>query len=439
MTPSAIRKIFFDILSKTEKKVNEFVLKPGADMTRHRRCSFSDTVLAVLNFTMERSSTELFNFFTRKKQHIPSKSAFTQQRKKLTDSLFPYLMACLNESVPLKKTYKGFHLIAIDGTDINLPTDRNDNIYRVKQARSDNFYYQMHLNALYDILENRYVDAVIQPRPEMDENAALQMLADRSEIPGKTIFIADRGYVSSNSIAHLIESGNYFLIRSKAPSSPCSYIKHMMQDGVETDNVVDIGITGAKGICLKNPQVYKYLRPDRKFDFIASSDRKSVYWMRVRCTCIKIGNNSYEYLISNLPKDEFSASDLKGLYWKRWAIETSFRSLKYAFSMVYLHSVNRSLIKQEIFAKILLFNFTALLHAYAQQSMQLLRLVKSRKQQYKVSFDNAVPIAKLFLIHMMSDNKIRNLLLSHLSAIRPVTKSGRKLRSQTVRPLNTRA
>ena len=71
--------------------------------------------------------------------------------------------------------------------------------------------------------------------------------------------------------------------------------------------------------------------------------------------------------------------------------------------------------------------------------MQLLRLVKSRKQQYKVSFDNAVPIAKLFLIHMMSDNKIRNLLLSHLSAIRPVTKSGRKLRSQTVRPLNTRA
>ena len=42
-----------------------------------------------------------------------------------------------------------------------------------------------------------------------------------------------------------------------------------------------------------------------------------------------------EYLISNLPADIFSPEDLRELYWKRWSIEASFRSLKYALSLVF--------------------------------------------------------------------------------------------------------
>ena len=439
MTPSVIRKKFFDILYQTEINIRSFVLKPGRDMTRHRRCSFCDTILSVLNFSMERSNTELFNFFNRKRRLVPTKSAFTQQRKKLNAELFPFLMTALNIAAPLKKTFKNFHLVAVDGTDINLPADSKDGIYRIRQARSENFYYQMHLNALYDILEKRYIDALIQPRPKMDERAALLEMSGRSAMPDNTIYIADRGYVSSNTIAHFIADKKYFLIRAKSPSAPSSYIKHILREGVESDTIVSLGITGQKGLCLKNPAEYKYLRPDRQFDFIAAGDRKSVYKMQIRCTCVKIGDDSYEYLISNLPMNIFSALDLKELYWKRWSIETSFRSLKYAFSAVYLHSVNRELIKQELLAKMLLFNFTALLHDYAQQSRELLERVKNRKQAYKVSFDDAVPIAKLLLIQHISNNKVKNMLLIHLSAVKKGIENARRIRSQTVKSLNCRA
>ena len=77
MTPATVRNSFFTILSNTEGNIEAFVNNPGSDMTRHRYCDFKNTVLATLSFSMNRSNTELLNFFGFKNKHIPSKSAFT--------------------------------------------------------------------------------------------------------------------------------------------------------------------------------------------------------------------------------------------------------------------------------------------------------------------------------------------------------------------------
>lgn len=92
----------------------------------------------------------------------------------------------------MTKTYNGFHLAAVDGSDLNLPTDKNDSVYRIKHAASDNCYFQMHVNALYDICENRYISAVTQPRPKMNEPRAFCQMIDECPMPDNTIFIADR-------------------------------------------------------------------------------------------------------------------------------------------------------------------------------------------------------------------------------------------------------
>ena len=188
-------------------------------MTRHRSCTFTDTVLLTLNFTAERQNTGILNYFSLKKRTPPSKSAFTQQRKKFTSDFFPHLLDATNEAFPFKKTYKGHPLIAVDGSDINLTTDKNDKIYCVKQARSDAQYYQMHLNAMYDICENRYISAIIQPCPQMNEHLAFRQLVSDSHCPENSIFIADRGYVSYNTLAFLLENNRFFLIRAKTPGS----------------------------------------------------------------------------------------------------------------------------------------------------------------------------------------------------------------------------
>lgn len=126
--PSTIKSKLFNIISDAEAHIDEFVLNPGKDMTRHRDCTFSDTILTIMNFSMNRLNTELFHFFADKSKSIPSKSALCQQRKKLNGKLFPHLMKSFYDAFPTSNKYKGYTLIAVDGTDINLPTDRKDEI-----------------------------------------------------------------------------------------------------------------------------------------------------------------------------------------------------------------------------------------------------------------------------------------------------------------------
>lgn len=49
--------------------------------------------------------------------------------------------------------------------------------------------------------------------------------------------------------------------------------------------------------------------------------------------------------------------DIKELYPLRWEIETSYRELKYHLGLNTLHSKKRVLIEQEIYAKLILYNF----------------------------------------------------------------------------------
>ena len=202
-------------------------------MSRHRACSFSDTVNATLCFGMNRTNTELLNFFGLTRKTVPSKSAFSQQRKKLNSGLFPHLLRSFNNAIPMTKTYNGFHLAAVDGSDLNLPTDKNDSVYRIKHAASDNCYFQMHVNALYDICENRYISAVTQPRPKMNEPRAFCQMIDECPMPDNTIFIADRGYMTMNTLAQLIGHNKFFLIRAKSSSYSSSFLNPLMKENVE--------------------------------------------------------------------------------------------------------------------------------------------------------------------------------------------------------------
>lgn len=441
MTPNTIRNRFNSVLKDAENIISNYVKNPGSDMTRHRKCTLLDTITATLSFSMNRTNTELLLFFGSQNKAIPSKSAFTQQRKKFTPDFFPYLLEAFNKAIPFTKTFKGYHLVAVDGSDLNLPTNKKDTVYQIKQARSDNYFYQMHVNALFDICENRYITAITQPRPVMNETRALCHMIEQCSLPDNTIVIADRGYLSLNTIAHLLDSNLFFLIRAKSPTS--GLLKYLMESNKEADTYISLGITRSrKKIYRHNPSEYKSLKPSNVFDPIPVGDRQSIYTMNIRCTCVKLGEDSYEYLVSNLPMDVFSKEDLRELYWKRWSIETSFRRLKYALSLVYLHSVNRELIIQEVYAKMIMFNFASLIHTYGAQTKILLEKKKQKQQlkyEYQVSFDDAVPVARELLKRRIKNDIIKTLLLSHLTAIKTTKPSARRVRSQTVKPLNNRA
>ena len=64
---------------------------------------------------------------------------------------------------------------------------------------------------------------------------------------------------------------------------------------------------------------------------------------------------------------------------------------------------------------------------------------KKRKYEYKISFEDVLPIARRFIKHRMRNDIVKALMLRHQTAIKVKQQTARQVRSQTVKPLNNRA
>lgn len=432
MKASYIKNSFLGIISYMNDHLHSFVRNPGKDFIRNRKCPFALVFLCVLTMESHSVNRELRRFFPRS-QARPTKSAFIQQRIKLNDDAFPFLFRQFNRLNPFKKTFHGYHLLACDGSDINIPPLKDDRSTRVASNTPDVHYHQMHLNAVYDILEERYTDILPQPRAEIDERAALITFLRRNPVPGRCIYIADRGFFSFNVLAHLLQSGQSFLLRISSDGVCSSFLKRFrLPDGKEFDTDLDFSLTRSrKKAFLEHPDQFVCIRKDRRFDLIPEDDMDTVFPVSVRLVKIDLPNGP-EYLLTNLPAEKFCPDTIKELYRMRWGIETAFRFLKYNISLNSFHSIRRDLIIQEIYARVILYNFTMLII----HSVSLPRL--ERKYQYKVSVSDAIVTCRHFLIHRIKNAEIRELLLGYLTDIRQGRSYPRKKHSKRYSPLTNR-
>ena len=96
----------------------------------------------------------------------------------------------------------------------------------------------------------------------------------------------------------------------------------------ETDFTANILLTRRQTDKVKaNPEIYRFLASNSNFDFLPK-DSKDIYPLKFRIIRIKISEDNYETLVTNLWNDEFSDEDIKMIYKMCWGIETSFRELK---------------------------------------------------------------------------------------------------------------
>ena len=95
-------------------------------------------------------------------------------------------------------------------------------------------------------------------------------------------------------------------------------------------------------------------------------------------------------MVTNLPDDVLS-DEIKYLYNLRWGIETSFRDLKHTIGTTNFHSKKVEYIIQEIWARLILFNFCAIVAAHVV-------IVKGvTKHFYQVNFAMAIKICHHFI------------------------------------------
>jgi hypothetical protein len=385
-----VKQKLITIINEMSEKPWLFVKNPTIDFTRNRKLSFKTLLTLLLYMGGNSIRKELFEYFDFDITTATT-SAFVQQRQKILPCALEYLMHEFTNSFEYVKTYKGYRLLAVDGSSISIPHNPNDTDTYFKQGERKG-YNQLHLNAMYDLSNQIYTDVLIQPRRKMNEYDAFAKIVDRSRISQKSIVIADRGYESYNLFAHIEQKGWNYLIRVKDITSNGILSGFDLPSTDEFDIKIDTILTRKQTKNEKaNPKLFKFLPRNSRFDYLDLHHNK-YYPISLRVLRIKVNNELYETIITNLNSEQFSLCDIKELYSLRWGIETSFRKLKYTVGLVNFHSKKMHCITQEIFARLIMYNFSEIIVAHIIVS------TKSNKYSYKVNFSFAVSVCKRFLL-----------------------------------------
>lgn len=207
--------------------------------------------------------------FSRARLTTATTSAFVQQRNKILPSAVEFLFHAFTQSYTDIKDYRGYRLLAVDGSDLNIATDPADKDTYFQSQPNTKGFNLLHLNAVYDLCSRLYVDAIVQPRRLCNERRALAAMIDRSPIKGKTIVIADRGYESYNNFAHIERKGWHYVIRVKDLDSNGILSGLRLPACGEFDIDVHLTLTKKQTKEVKaHPEIYRFVPSTSTFDFL---------------------------------------------------------------------------------------------------------------------------------------------------------------------------
>lgn len=395
-----VKDLLIGIINKQKQDLTGLVCNPNVDFSRNRKIPYENMILSLLTMEGTTLTNELLRQFGCSATTATS-SAFVQQRKKILPIALESLFHDFAAQTFREDNYNGYKLLAVDGSDIQIPTNLNDehSLFITKEGVKP--YNLLHLNALYNLLTHTYEDAIVFKRKEAFENKALTEMVDRSTIKGKVIVIMDRGYEAYNNMAHIQEKGWFYLIRVKDFGQHKTGILHGLDlpDTAKFDEYIDLNLTRKQTNEMKKlfqkKNEYRKIAHNKTFDYLPSKSKKSdatvLYHLPFRIVRFPISDNSYEVVVTNLDATEFPPDSLKKLYGMRWGIETSFRDLKYTIGLLHFHSKKVEYILQEIFASLIMYNFSELItsHVVIEKG--------TRKYEYKVNFSVAVHICREFL------------------------------------------
>ena len=395
-----------------------FAKNPNCDFTRERKLPLRKVVSILLCMEGGSLTGELLRYFGCSR-YSPSSSAFIQQRQKINEFAFPSLFSLFVKYTDKDRLYKGYRLLAADGSDIQIPTDPKHTASYFPGTNGQAPYSLLHLDAVYDLRQRTYLDTQVCGRRNSDERGTLCKMVDRSDITSALI-IADRGYESYNLMAHVQEKGWKFLIRIKDVYSSGIASGLELPDSDEFDLYCPIQLTRRRKTetipLFADKNHYKWIATSTPFDYLPTGSHKhdpiAFYYLPFRIVRFKLSDSSYETVITNLDAENFPPEELKLLYGMRWGIETSFRELKYTVGLLHFHAKKVENITQEIYARLIMYNFSELItsHVVIQKF--------ERKHPCKANFSVAVQVCRQFLLGNVSPPDVEATIGKNLSVIR---------------------
>jgi len=276
-----------------------------------------------------------------------SKPGYLKQRMKLNPAAFIDLYQFHNRnfySDPETELYtvNGYLVLAVDGSDINVPTTPETlSVYGSASRKGTKPCAQIGLGCLYDALNRMILDASINKVKFNEMAIAESQIASVRETIGDHPFIVtmDRGYTATPAFLRMIDSGTYFVVRLKSSDYKAEQ-KALSSD----DEDVTISLT-------KSRRAHYMGTADESI--IMSRDSFELRMVRV---WLDEEHSAYEILATNLPRDSFPADCFKEIYHLRWRIETAYQTLKDRLQMENFTGTKPILLEQDIYSTIYVSN-----------------------------------------------------------------------------------
>ena len=159
---NTVRRVLVESIDDLVVHKELFVQNPAKDFSRRRKLPFDIIINQLLQMESGTLQSELLKYYGFS-DDTPTKSAFCQQRAKLSPDAMKHLFFSFTDTLSKidtpNMTKEGYLLLAGDGSDINIPYNPID-AETYHQNAGKRGYNQLHLNVLYDLLNGIYIDAV---------------------------------------------------------------------------------------------------------------------------------------------------------------------------------------------------------------------------------------------------------------------------------------
>ena len=344
--------------------------KNKKDFIRNRKVSFAMNILlifACLKRSIQTGTDQFiidmdteFNTYSKRRQCILPE-AF-QELYRLSTEFF-YKEAGY-------KTYSGYRILAVDGSKVNLPCNKElMEIYGCQ--KSTNNLIQSLVSCLTDVLNNVILDGIMAPCNGNGRELAKQHILNLSKIKtDKDIILFDRGYPSAGLMQYIDQSGFKYIMRCST-----SFVASINKKNFTNDGIIK----------------HKFKKNGKEVTF--------------RILRFSISNNTTEVLVTNI-FEEFSTSNFKELYNMRWGIEKTYNCIKNRFGLESFSGTKPVCILQDFYANLYLYNALAML-MYGNNNKTPEKKDIETKYVYKINESQAVNKIRDNLIKaVMAESKI---------------------------------
>jgi hypothetical protein len=342
-----------------------------------------------------------------------TKSAFVQNRIKVSPKVFKFLMDSMNQEFysdndERVKTWDGKRILVVDGSFYTLPqTEELIKKYKITRNQHENGVVLARASFLYDVENKMFLDGLLVPMEIGEREAAFYHLDYCKQ---RDLVIYDRGYPSFELLFEHNRRSIDCLFRCTSDFN--SEVKKF----VESDRQEDIvEFRPAANHSFKGKNYYKNSR------------------VTVRLIKIQLQTGEPEILITSLlDKNKYPFGIFKEIYRKRWGIETGIDIQKNKIQVINFSGYSDISIQQDFYCALFVANLHSLLTEDIEEEIN--KRYGHRKFKYKINTSLAIGVIKTKLIEIFfkedKENileELKALLLEYVEPVRPNRSYERKV------------